>query len=443
MTDWDQLDAMGNLARLNQAKAIAQQQAKRDATLAAQNAEVVRLLKEQQAREDADKARIEAMPKCPDCRSPVEGGSRRCPQCRSDIVAWDYEHTVYSWRMICRAAEAQQVLTDRCNLLIEKARSLRDECLGAAAAIDSGWQGQTQSALDALDALVLRYSPDARPTVQLLLHKAANGERLCTKQEQATLVKMRQQISEYDETIQTHQQTLLTLAVRARKSRKVGWHLLLVIGGAVWAAVAAFAFFARPPHVAPDFSVMNMLGGFAATLIGAVLWCVHLARLRGIDRDRERVEEMIARSRQERQMAVDAAIAKENSAHDAWVQKLTKTGVWNTLGRARKQVDQVANAYRAAKETCIGLKVVLLALSDLLDFGQKEQLLSTNAFAGLASSIRHPCINAIQSDDAASAADRLTLAKAISEERRNTTAAIQTLVKTFNELGVGLGTLQL
>jgi len=440
VTNWDQLDAMGNLARLNQAKALAQQQAARDTELAKQNAEVVRLLKEQKEREETEKARIDAMPKCPDCRSPVAVGSRRCPACRSDIVAWEFEHRAYPWRMVCRASEAQQVLEDRCKVLLETARSLRDKCSEAAAIIDIGWQTQMQSALDALDALISRYSPGEKQAVRALMRRAALNKPLYTEQERITVDAIRQSIYQFDDRIKMQEETLRSLARRAKASP---WPLIVLIGGVVWFAVSAFAFVARPPHVTPDFSVVHMCGGIAAAVLGLGLRLLNSARLRGIDKDRSRMNEMIARSRQERQIAEDAAKARENSTHTAWMQKLKSSGLWDSLEQVRRLVEQGKNAHIDAKETSARLKAVLSALVGTLELGQNERLLPANAFAGFASSIRVSCIDAAQSSDVSLAAGRLTSAEAITEERRIATKSIQTLVEKFNELRIGLDSLEL
>jgi len=183
MTDWDQLSAMGNLARMNQAKALAQQQAQRDAQLAAQNAEVVRLLKEQKQREEAEKTRIEAMPKCPDCLSPIEKTAQRCPHCTTAIAMWDYVHSTYAWSLVCRLSDAEQILHRRCWSILKDIALFRHEAAKAIQGLEqvqiAQVEEQSKKTLDCLGKIDEAYRDDA----VLLLPKAILKRQLASVRE--------------------------------------------------------------------------------------------------------------------------------------------------------------------------------------------------------------------------------------------------------------------
>ena len=187
MTDWDQLGAMGQLAGMRQREAIAKQQAARDAQLAAQNAELVALLKEQKAREDAAQARLEAMPKCPDCKTPVEVGSRRCPQCHIEIISWDYSNEPFSWRLICRAEEAEGLLQKRCNNLLKDIGIYRDQCLESLEAVNTDWQSRCEAASGHVWSTLKKFNAESQATLQRLLSQVLSGKRLATPKDEEAL----------------------------------------------------------------------------------------------------------------------------------------------------------------------------------------------------------------------------------------------------------------
>ncbi len=82
----------------------------------AQNDTIIRLLKEQKAEQEREKQRIDGLPKCPECLSPVEVGSRRCAKCQSAIVSWDNR----SFRLICLPDDASKHLQARIDQLSHK-----------------------------------------------------------------------------------------------------------------------------------------------------------------------------------------------------------------------------------------------------------------------------------------------------------------------------------
>jgi len=91
----------------------------------AQNDQIIGLLKQQKAEQEREKRRLDALPKCPACLSPVEVGSRRCAKCQSAIVSWDNR----SFRLICLAEEAGKHLQARIDELSQQVVEWAGEAL--------------------------------------------------------------------------------------------------------------------------------------------------------------------------------------------------------------------------------------------------------------------------------------------------------------------------
>jgi hypothetical protein len=182
MTDWDQIGAMGNLARLTQQARLAKEQAARDAQLAAQNREIASLLKEQKQRADEEEKRLNAMPKCPDCRKPVELGSRRCPHCHIEIISWDYSRAGMAWRLFCRASEAGTRLQKRCDELLRDVAVHRDQCVQCL-----DLQLRCEAACSHVWNIVRKYNPESQSLIRELLSQALTNSTMATPKDKAAL----------------------------------------------------------------------------------------------------------------------------------------------------------------------------------------------------------------------------------------------------------------
>lgn len=335
MTNWDQLDAMGDLARLNQARDLARQQAKRDAQLAAQNAEVVRLLKEQKEREEAEKARLQAMPKCPECLQPVEVGARRCPQCRAEIISWDYHDAAYSWRLICRRKDLSSALTARCEHLNREANENNARLLlcldGIAAHVE-----RAAKTCEAIRGVVSRYRENDRAVIIHLLRQFYAGKRFATEQEERRIRQAEIALaSEYSG------DKIAQLAAEAQKEQSsagpvLGCGCLLTLASAALLAPGVVRFMFGGPVNLPLASILI----FSAVGAFCMLFGLGLLSNRGSDTSQKRLVEAQA----QRRTLEHKSESLTKSAHDKWVGKFTDNGLLPHVQSLALQSEKVSDA---------------------------------------------------------------------------------------------------
>jgi hypothetical protein len=339
MTDWDQLNAMGNLARLNQAKQLAAEQAARDSRAAAQNAEVVRLLKEQKAREDAEKGRVAALPKCPDCRLSVEVGARRCPQCHIALVSWDYVHPTHSWRLICRTSEAQHELQQRCNALVRQAASIRDSLVSIMSSIDDDWHARTKDACLSIKNHLGRYAPDARKTALLVIDKLVAGELLSTPQDDQEVQSLEANIAtQYS---RASRERLVDRWNRRQKQERAGydgagcfgqlllWGGVLVLAGNQWDLSNAKTDYER------QFAIRDVALYWWPAMLAIGVGVVFIAAVRVKRFLLRRAEAAVSRFDKARQSAESDLRSRREAIHAKWMNLLQEKGV---LGEVEKAV---------------------------------------------------------------------------------------------------------
>jgi hypothetical protein len=371
MADWDQLDAMGDLARLNQAKALAKQQAQRDAQLAAQNAEVVRLLKEQKEREEAEKARIAAMPKCPDCLKPVEVGSRRCPHCRSGIVSWDYASEGQSWRLICREADAPHSLQNRCERVAREAVLHRDACIRSMEFIDNKWQQEVLDACRAIRQVVSSYNADSRNLLLDIVEKRIAGEPLTSPREEASLQKLRDQCA-----AEFSSATLLTLqadlkqkedkVALSKTSKPLVWviHFMtlscsVILVLLLWGKVSSDGW-------RESLGAICSIAVAVGVLVWTSLWFIKVTRQR--ETAVAMAAAVLAEFREREATARSTLQAKVMAVSSAWEEKLAQIGLLQPIEVLVTKLRESMEASLTACEAYKALSAALLALASTREF---------------------------------------------------------------------------
>lgn len=186
-----QINSLGHLAgavQRDQQNALLREQNELECVTQQQNAKIIRLLEEQKAREDAEKSRLESLPQCPDCKSPIEFGVRRCKHCRTEIVTWDYTGEGLPWRLICRKDEAAHLLEARKDSLLAVARQLQRVCIETCRECDSTWLSRIEKYVEELEAMIGRQKTNmSRTALRECINAYLAGKPMLTPKERAFL----------------------------------------------------------------------------------------------------------------------------------------------------------------------------------------------------------------------------------------------------------------
>ncbi len=362
MTNWDQLDAMGDLARLNQARDLAQQQAQRDASLAAQNTEIAKLLKEQMAREDAEKARLAAMPKCPDCRQPVAVGSRRCPHCRADIVSHKFMSKGYAAEITCRATDAAAVLQRRCDEITESASQQKSISLSATSVIDAAWRTRALAASQAFDAAIDRYGSEARSTILELIRRISGGGSALTAKDIKALDAERRLV---DLGVPLDYEAQLESNARAEKPKST-MGVCAVMTVIVWATLIPFTRTLSAADQDVRWWCYAFGGVFTVGFLGvggftAIQRAVVASRVKS-------ASEQLALSRQSREAWLAACDAKARDLDSAWRKRLDSTGLMPKMRCVERFAQESRDARGQADASVSCLQTALFALVETMEF---------------------------------------------------------------------------
>ncbi len=358
------LNAMGHLAGMQQRRQLAEQQARiareqesRDRHLAAQQAEVVRLLREQQDKEEAEKARRESLPKCPECISPVPTGAKRCPQCRIEIVSWDYvRQGRLEWRLICRPAEAHRILHERCSAIASMAGLFRDNCLHALTPMDSRWQTEATQSHQSLMSLLASQNHRSREALQRVLKQWLAGALLSLPEDDKKLTEVESQIeAEYPESriaslLATGQAPSRGAPSAIESLTGCFGVLAIVVAGCMALAGGLLTFTGSAPSTPEERKELIRLLQIGAVLIlpmmlGATVRAVRIYLHNRVKNTSHRLAAQMSESR----CAALADLERQRIAiSDKWKAKLEKGGYLKALSRLRAACDTSVTAASSA-----------------------------------------------------------------------------------------------
>ena len=368
MVDINDLNAMANVHGNIQDRLIAKEQAKRDRETQKQNSEIIALLKEQEKREAEEKKRLGSLPKCPDCKSPVEVGSRRCPKCAAEIVSWDYSGSV-PWRLICRQSEAQSVITERLTSLEETCKSHKEELLESVAFFNKDWKAYSEKTVQNLGSKIARYDPKAHQTIRMLLQQLSNNESLCTPKQKKVIEQMQAKMAAECGEVEIYKE-LKGISEQKKGSNQSGFGCLAVLGvlSGIFISFCCFLgyymdYTSKQEESFRAFTYSLAFLGASITLL-LIHICVCAIKQSSINKRQKSVEAIQA----SRAVAQDAITQKGEEFNNAWKDKLSNAGITQALQVVQKQIKRSKDTVDNAKQLNGLMLQRLTALTDTLEF---------------------------------------------------------------------------
>jgi len=334
----------------------------------AQNDQIIGLLKEQKAEQEREKKRLDALPKCPACLSPVEVGSRRCAKCQSAIVSWDNR----SFRLICLPEDAGKHLQARIDELSQQVVDWAGEGLRSTTQYADLIKHQIAPPCKVIAAALRKTQPDSVSSVAAVLKCYLNDQPLLDSEQLAST-------NDAKNLLDAHSQSVAAFDAKSGFSQQQsGCHsAMFFLLGLVSCAMLVVSLIILVFSNLDDGTRNGFLLSSALLLIGLVL---SFAMVNRAKRAARRDAELLGNVKTDRDSASHSWEQQITNASVEWRNRFDKAGITPHLDGLKKSVKSVEKSAAVVNDFASRINAATSEITETTQFatangvGVKEPL---------------------------------------------------------------------